>query len=114
MRLDGKSISTGRPRKINAEAKFQVSNVREPILSMGKLGDSGYDFVTKGRSGHMVRGDLQVPMRMRRKSWYIEASIMALSSAGSARDEDAGTDAAARPSTASSSHSPPSWRHGDL
>ena len=49
LNLDGSSIRTGRPRKIKAEAKFQVSNVREPILSMGKLGDC--DETTFGAHG---------------------------------------------------------------
>ena len=78
LRLEGSSVSSGEFRVIGAEAKFQLSNVREPILSMGKLGDSGFDFVTAGRTGFMVRGDLRVPMTMRRNSWYIEASVRTL------------------------------------
>ena len=78
LQLDGSSASSGESRTIGAEARFQLSNVREPILSMGKLGDNGFDFVTRGRTGFMMRGDSRVPMKMRRNSWYIEAAVRAL------------------------------------
>jgi hypothetical protein len=37
LQLDGSSASSGESRTIGAEARFQLSNVREPMLSMGKL-----------------------------------------------------------------------------